>query len=163
MDSKSNFAPTGSVSAPASRGTSPLMWVPAVLAAILVVVLIGVLALAVAGWTARQAKTVELNGGQSGSSVELRTGDTLQLALEGNPTTGYTWAPATLDQAILKSAGEPEFQPSSSALGAGGTVTCRFTAVGAGQTTLQMIYSRPFEKDVPPLKTFTVTVTVVGQ
>ncbi len=65
-----------------------------------------------------------------------------------------------MDATVLEPAGEPEFRPASSALGAGGTVTARFVAVGAGQTTLTLNYARPFERDVPPLKTFTVSVLV---
>ena len=59
--------------------------------------------------------------------------------------------------------GEPEFHPASSALGASGTVTFRFEAVGAGQTTLKLIYSRPFEKGVLPPKTFAASVLVTSQ
>ncbi|MBM4429116.1 MAG: protease inhibitor I42 family protein, partial [Chloroflexi bacterium] len=41
-----------------------------------------------------------------------------------------------------------------------GKMTLRFTGVAAGQTALKLIYHRSFEKDVPPVKTFEVTVVV---
>jgi inhibitor of cysteine peptidase len=96
----------------------------------------------------------------SGKTVELHAGDKLEVSLKGNPTTGYQWEMAAVDAAILKLVGEPEFNPDSSALGAGGKVTFRFEAVAAGQTTLQLIYHRSFEKNVPPIKTFKATVVV---
>jgi predicted secreted protein len=69
----------------------------------------------------------------------------------------------SLDATVLKVVGEPEFHPASSALSASGTVTYRFEAVGAGQITLKMIYSRPFEKGVPPQRTFAASVLVTNQ
>ena len=95
----------------------------------------------------------------AGRTVELHAGDKLEVSLKGNPTTGYQWETAAVDAAILKLVGEPEFNPDSGALGAGGKVTLRLIAVAAGQTTLQLIYHRPFE-NVPPIKTFKATVVV---
>ena len=96
----------------------------------------------------------------SGKTVELHAGDKLEVSLKGNPTTGYQWEMAAVDAAILKLVGEPEFNPDSGALGAGGKVTLRLIAVAVGQTTLQLIYHRSFEKNVPPIKTFKATVVV---
>jgi inhibitor of cysteine peptidase len=98
--------------------------------------------------------------GDTGRSIELRVGDTLEVSLPGNPTTGFEWEVAKMDPAILRSRGEPEFVPSSSALGSGGIQTIRFETVGTGQMKLTLIYHRPFEKDTPPARTFEVTITV---
>jgi predicted secreted protein len=35
-----------------------------------------------------------------------------------------------------------------------------FEAVAVGQTTLDLVYHRPWEKDVPPARTFGVTIVV---
>jgi inhibitor of cysteine peptidase len=131
--------------------------------AVLVLVLIAGLTFLVTKPGAQQLKTVTLSEPQAGSQAVLQVGDMLHVNLEGNPSTGYTWSVEALDAAVLKMAGEPEFHPASSALGAGGTFTYRFEAVGAGQTTLKMIYSRPFEKGLPPLKTFASSVLVTSQ
>ena len=56
--------------------------------------------------------------------------------------------------------GEPDFQADSSASGASGRVTLHFQAAGPGQTKLQLIYHRPFEKDKPPTNSYAVTVQV---
>jgi inhibitor of cysteine peptidase len=95
-----------------------------------------------------------------GCLARLASGDRLEVTLQGNPTTGYTWEVAAGDPAVLAVVGEPEFVADSGALGSGGQVVTRFAAVGAGQTTLRMIYHRPFEPGVAPLKTFELIVVV---
>ncbi len=99
-------------------------------------------------------------GGDCGSSVELNTGDSLSLTLEGNPTTGYTWEVESNDPAVLKPTGEPEYSPDSEAIGAGGTYTFRFTAVATGKVALKLIYHRTFEVGVPEIKSCEVTINV---
>lgn len=105
-------------------------------------------------------RTVEVREQNAGDAVALRRGDQLVVALEGNPTTGYTWEQVAGDATIVKLTGEPAFKPDSQALGAGGLVTFQLAAVGAGQTKLTFIYHRSFEPNVAPLKTFTVSVGV---
>jgi inhibitor of cysteine peptidase len=98
---------------------------------------------------------------QDGSkTVELHPGDELEVLLKSNPTAGYRWEVASVDVAILKLVGEPEFTPFSGALGAGGKVSVRFKALSTGQTALQLIYRRSFEKHTPPTRTFKTTVIV---
>lgn len=94
------------------------------------------------------------------TSISLRKGDFLIVSLEGNPTTGYQWQVVQLDTAILEQSGNPEFTPAAAGLGSGGVFTFRFHALKAGQTTLVMAYSRPFETATSPLQTFTLTVKV---
>jgi inhibitor of cysteine peptidase len=99
-------------------------------------------------------------GGDCGSTVELNTGDSLALTLEGNPTTGYVWEIESNDPTVIQPVGEPDFNPDSEAVGAGGTYTFRFTAVAKGQVMLKLIYHRPFEKNVTPSKSCEVTIVV---
>lgn len=96
----------------------------------------------------------------AGSTVRLAIGDTVEVVLDGNPTTGFTWETAALDESVLKQLGQPEFQPESELIGAGGEFTFRFEAVGSGQTTLQLVYHRPWETHVARERTFEVTVEV---
>ncbi len=103
---------------------------------------------------------VKLDAGDDGSQVELDAGQTLVVSLEGNPTTGYTWEAAELDEQVLRQAGETEFKPESDAIGAGGVQTLRFETVNTGQTTLKLVYHRPWEEDVEPAETFSVQVVV---
>jgi inhibitor of cysteine peptidase len=115
----------------------------------------GLLILAACG-----ASRVQLHEQDAGRTIELRRGDQLEVVLPGNPTAGYGWEWVDGDNAVLKSAGEPAFQPDARALGSGGVVTVPFEASGAGQTTLTLVYRRAFEPNVPPLKTFEVGIVV---
>jgi inhibitor of cysteine peptidase len=102
---------------------------------------------------------VRLSEEDAGSTVELRMGDTIEVVLDGNPTTGFLWETAAVDASVLKQLGEPGFEPYTNLIGSGGKFTFRFEAVASGQTLLRLIYHRPWEKDVPPERTFEVTVT----
>lgn len=96
----------------------------------------------------------------NGKTMTIRTGGTLQIQLEGNPTTGYAWEVDSLDSAILQFK-DRTFTPESEAVGAGGVVTLSFTAMAAGRTHLKLIYHRPWEEGIAPLKTFEAIVVVV--
>jgi inhibitor of cysteine peptidase len=106
------------------------------------------------------SKEVMLGAGDNARQIELNKGQSLAITLEANPTTGYTWDAAGFDEHILRQAGEPKFQPESSAIGAGGVQTLRFEAVNAGNTSLKLVYHRPWEKNVEPLKNFSIQVVV---
>jgi predicted secreted protein len=103
---------------------------------------------------------VMLGAGDNGRKIELNKGQTLVITLEANPTTGYTWEAAEFDEHVLRQVGEIEFQPESSAIGAGGVQILRFEAVNSGKTSLKLVYHRPWEKNVKPLKTFSLQVIV---
>ncbi len=106
------------------------------------------------------SKTRILTANDAGKTVELNTGDTLAVELEGNPTTGYVWEVEAVDSAVLKQTGESEFKPESDSTGAGGVEILRFEAVASGQTALKLVYHRPWEEDVSPEETFEVTIVV---
>lgn len=103
---------------------------------------------------------VKLEAGDENSQVELNKGQFLTVSLEGNPTTGFTWEAADLDDQILRQVGEAQFSPDSDLIGAGGTQTLRFEALNSGQTTLGLVYHRPWEDKSDPLKIFSVRVVV---
>jgi inhibitor of cysteine peptidase len=106
-------------------------------------------------------KTVSLGADADGSQVELAVGERLVVRLDGNPSTGYTWEVQEGAGTVLAQIGEAEFEGSDPALdGSGGTLTLTFEAARAGTTTLVLVYHRPWEADVEPVDTFTVTVTV---
>ena len=101
-----------------------------------------------------------LNEDGNGSTIAIDCGETFLIILEGNPTTGYTWEVETIDATILQQLGEADFTPDSDAIGSGGKLTFRFRAISSGQSPLKLIYHRPWEQDVPPLKTFELTIIV---
>jgi inhibitor of cysteine peptidase len=97
----------------------------------------------------------------AGGQVSTHPGDTLELTLEANPSTGYIWEVRPLDPALLKLAGEPETKSGSGQpVGAPVTQTFRFQVLAAGQADLTLVYHRPWEKGVAPEKTFSARVTI---
>jgi len=107
------------------------------------------------------AREIKLGADASGKEIELKKGQILAIVLESNPTTGYTWeVQGPLDEQVLRQMGEAEFKAASDQLGAPGVLTFRFQAMGTGRTTLQLVYHRPWEEGVEPLKTFSIQVVV---
>lgn len=102
---------------------------------------------------------VVLADGDDGREITLQRGQPLVIRLEGNPTTGYTWEVAEVDASVLRQVGEAEFESESDLPGSGGMQTLRFEAVDTGETTLLLVYHRPFETE-DPLETFSLDVTV---
>ena len=104
---------------------------------------------------------VKLDASNNGGQKELTRGQTVVLALDSNPTTGFGWAIADVDKSVLRPIGDSSFQPSNTNLtGAGGVESFRFEATNAGLTTLKLVYRRPWETNVAPARTFTVQVAV---
>ncbi len=102
---------------------------------------------------------LELSEPDNGKNVSLPLARTLSITLSGNPTTGYTWEQAALDQKILAMEPGPSFVPNSSLIGAGGIFTFRFVPRKSGTSTIKLVYHRPWEK-AQPLRVFALTVTI---
>jgi len=103
-----------------------------------------------------------ITAADNGRQIILSSGDMMTLTLESNPTTGYSWQVLAIDNRVLIQDGDPEYKSDSGsdgAVGAGGTETFRFKAVGAGGTSVELGYMRPWE-DVPPIETFSLQVVV---
>jgi inhibitor of cysteine peptidase len=104
---------------------------------------------------------VNLVASNAGQNIRLFAGQELIIQLDGNPTTGYTWEAKNLDTNMFIQVGDVQFSSSNPKLvSSGGTQTMTLRVLNTGTSTLTLIYHRPWEKDVQPLKTFTVTVTV---
>ncbi len=99
----------------------------------------------------------------NGSKVTVTEGEELSVALNGNASTGYTWVVQEVDGSILQLNGDPDYKADSNLVGSGGTYTYKFTALKTGTTTLKMAYLRTFEKDVAPVRTFDLNVTVTAK
>ncbi len=120
------------------------------------------LMLAIALLTAgkQRGMTLRLTHADSGSTITLHPGEKLEIVLQGNPTTGYTWEVKPGSEALLKQKGEPEFTPDSKALGAEGRMTFRFDVVAVGKGSLVLLYRRTFEPEARPLRTFGIRIVV---
>lgn len=94
--------------------------------------------------------------------LSKKVGDTIVIRLESNPTTGYSWSLAEIPSDIIQKVSniyEP-LKTSGNIVGSGGTEIWTFKAISKGNTTLTFQYARPWEKDVPPIKTETYQITV---
>lgn len=98
----------------------------------------------------------------SSKEVTLADGGTLTVILESNITTGYSWNEnASIGDKTVMQRTDHKYQPPATPVpGAGGKEVWTFKALKAGKSTISLEYSRPFEPNTAPAKTFTLTVTV---
>lgn len=94
------------------------------------------------------------NGLEESSPVGLSVGQVWELALPANPTTGYAWTlvlpPAGAVLALESQVFHPAPQGTPGLVGAGGSQVFIFRALAPGDTHLEAVYARPWEKDQPP-------------
>ena len=96
----------------------------------------------------------------NGSGVELEVGQTLEVSLEENPTTGFAWNLTEPPDPAVIAPTDDDFEGSDPySEGAGGTRTLLYEAVGAGQTEMLLEYYFQTESD-DVNQTFSLTVTV---
>jgi inhibitor of cysteine peptidase len=137
-------------------------------AAVILVLLVLGMALAAAGCGGKSdpaAGSAKLTEADNGKQIAAKVGDTIEVTLAGNPTTGYSWTSSMsdADKAVLQQQGEPAYVQQStdkSLVGGGGTFTFAFKAIAPGQATIKLDYARPFEAGVAPIQTFSAIVTV---
>lgn len=96
-----------------------------------------------------------------GSVARIGVGETFDVRLPENRSTGYRWAHTDWDQAIVQLTSD-EFIPAPiERVGANGEHAWHFTARAAGETALRLGYARGWESRAPA-KTFTLHVAVSG-
>jgi len=82
------------------------------------------------------------------------------IALESNPTTGYSWE-ANYDETMLELV-EETYELGEYAqqglVGAGGTELFRFRALESGEIEITMVYKRSWEEEVLDQKVFTIDI-----
>lgn len=102
---------------------------------------------------------MRLGAEANGRTAHVTAGGVLEIHLDENPTTGYSWEIATLDEEILGDGGRVYFANQPALTGSGGEVQWLFRALKPGTTTLRLQYRRPWEKD-KPAQTYEITVVV---
>ncbi|MBA7716522.1 hypothetical protein ES703_125595 [subsurface metagenome] len=82
------------------------------------------------------------------------------IALESNPTTGYSWE-ASYDETMLELVEETyelgEYAKQG-VVGAGGTELFRFRALNSGEVEITMVYKRAWEEEILDQKVFKVDI-----
>jgi len=99
---------------------------------------------------------------QNGSTITLRTGQCLEVALPSTAGTGYSWQIANPAANVLKSSGEPKMEsaPPGNKVGQTQNQVFSFVPSGKGSGQLELQYLRPWEKDRKPAKSFLLSVKV---
>lgn len=128
-----------------------------------VFVLLGALAVAACGM-ASGGDEVVLTDQDAGSEVSLAPGQTLEVRLESNPSTGFSWEALEVP-GVLKGPGAPVHEAASGdeeVVGAAGIDVFTFTAAeqDTGEGELILVYRRPWETGVEPEAEYTLSVTV---
>lgn len=92
--------------------------------------------------------------------MHIEKGSRLTVEIQGNRTTGYRWESNIGDGSVLSETGPPVFTLSSTTPGASGMYEFSYRAGASGETRLTLVYRRSWEAEVPPLRTFEVSVVV---
>ncbi|WP_406280921.1 protease inhibitor I42 family protein [Nocardia sp. NBC_00881] len=106
---------------------------------------------------------VRVTDADNGQERGLHAGQRLVVTLPSNPSTGYSWRIAELDDALVKQDGVADFEPDPTvpvAPGSGGSAVWTFVGVGTGVTQLTMDYARPWEQGMEPAERFSLTLEV---
>jgi predicted secreted protein len=105
-------------------------------------------------------KTLVITRTMNGKSFTLHIGDSFEIQLATIPMTGFEWTPQNLDTTILLQQGRPIYTADTTPNSAGGIVTLRFKAVGAGKTHLTLLYLHAAENGLPALYNNSYGVTI---
>ncbi len=94
----------------------------------------------------------------NGKSFQVPLGNTIQIRLNSNRTTGFSWNDATQSKKLQR-IGEINYQAEGSLPGSGGVATATFTTAKVGKGKIILEYKRVFEEK-PPAKTFSVKIDI---
>jgi predicted secreted protein len=92
-------------------------------------------------------------------AVTIERHQTLEIGIEGNPTTGFEWTVA--EEGIVRLI-DRTHTPYDDTDGSPGITTLIFEPTGTGTADLVLIYHRPWDQDAEPHRTRTIAVTVTG-
>ncbi len=96
----------------------------------------------------------------NGREFTLARGDRLEISLPATSGTGYTWQAAPIAGVLVKPVGDTKFKLDNAMPGASGHEIFRFSAEASGTGRLEMRYVRPWEKDTPPAKLFSILLII---
>lgn len=106
------------------------------------------------------APTRVITDADKGATVQMQAGDTLELRLQANPTTGYMWYICPQSTPLLKLIGQSQTQSTEPGVGRPVVQIFTFTARGSGDGVLLLHYVRSWEKHSTDEKQFSLHVTI---
>jgi predicted secreted protein len=109
----------------------------------------------------------EITGADNGTTVAVKAGTTISVALSGIPTAGYLWsvveAPSFLEAAGEDSGPTSEAQLQPGFSGGRHWEVFYFRVTGEGEGVLRLEQRRPWEDDEPPADEFSVAIVAAAE
>jgi inhibitor of cysteine peptidase len=105
----------------------------------------------------------ELSDAVDGARVTLARNQDLYVTLDGNQSTGFRWSLSRPAGPVLTQMAEATYAPRGAEgrlAGSGGVTTFHFRGADVGQTSLVFAYRRPWEVNIPPVKTVRFDIKV---
>jgi inhibitor of cysteine peptidase len=102
---------------------------------------------------------LQIDENANGETLDVTTGESVEVRLSENPTTGFRWhliADGSPTCAIVEDSFSSEVRPP----GKGGIHTWKFEAVRAGESDIELQYRRRWETGVDAKKRFRLHVRV---
>ena len=125
------------------------------------IVMLALVLFFLAACAAAEPGAIDLTAGNNGETIDASRNQVLNIKLDSNITTGYKWnLVSEPNPGIVKVVSSKYNEPVGGGIGAGGSETWQFQTVGNGTTTIRLSYFRPFEPNIPPVKEFSVTISV---
>jgi predicted secreted protein len=114
-------------------------------------------------YSSAYAETIEANDKNNGNTIQLKVGDQINLKLESNISTGYSWNTSEKvdDKILVESSHEYSEGTQSGMVGVPGTDKWVFNAIGEGTAKLKYIYSQSWDTSTA-VKTYEITIVVSG-
>jgi inhibitor of cysteine peptidase len=95
----------------------------------------------------------------NGQTLEAALGQTVEICLNENPTTGFRWRMSQAGGPVGTLLGDV-FEPGRQAPGQPGIHRWQFKVVAAGTCLVRLVYRRSWEDDAAAARVFTVTLGV---
>jgi inhibitor of cysteine peptidase len=104
---------------------------------------------------------IHLSSKDNNTVLQANVGTTIIITLGSNPTTGFAWAIANMDAAIIQNTQSQFKKGDSAAIGASSYQEFTFKVLQKGNGKIELKYFRHFEGDASITKRYQVTVNAV--
>ena len=105
-----------------------------------------------------QPITVQVNHNNANETFATKAGDSVQLILPVQPSTGYRWVIKKPKLNVLRQVGKGKFTANNETMGAKGKMLWTFAVVGAGTAPVRALLEGPDAASTGPAKEFDFTV-----
>lgn len=107
-----------------------------------------------------RAATKTVTDADNGKTVTIKMGDVLEVRLNANPTTGYSWYLQKESTPLLKISGQSQTPPPQGVLGAPVVQIFDFKTTGKGTGVLMLHYVRSWLNPDPNEQLWSLHVTI---